>query len=96
MAMRGGWADPWRPWAPAGAVVISAALFGVVAFRARSSVHEYVSGMLAMLAGFLVASLGLLNTAEGYAAVLLLIAAFGTWSQWMVLRRRQRELPMSE
>jgi hypothetical protein len=53
LAMRGGWADPLRPWAPAGAVVISAALFGVVAFRARSRLHEYVSGMLAMLAGFL-------------------------------------------
>jgi hypothetical protein len=29
----------------------------------------------------------LLNTTEGYAAVLLLIAAFGVWSQWSVLRR---------
>jgi len=49
----------------------------------------------AMLAGFLVAPLGLLNTVEGYAAVLLLIAAFGIWRQWAVLRRNARGLPVS-
>jgi hypothetical protein len=31
----------------------------------------------------------LLPTVEGYAAVLLLIAAAGTWSPWAVLRRRR-------
>ncbi|REW29104.1 MFS transporter, partial [Mycobacterium tuberculosis] len=50
----------------------------------------------AMLAGFLVAPVGLLTTTEGYAAVLLLIAAFGVWNQWAVLRRGARELPVSE
>ncbi|WP_418132802.1 MFS transporter [Variovorax sp. 375MFSha3.1] len=65
-------------------------------FAAIFVVSYLAFSLPAMLAGFLVASLGLLNTAEGYAAVLLLIAAFGTWSQWMVLRRRQRELPMGE
>ncbi|BEP40097.1 MFS transporter [Variovorax sp. V15] len=65
-------------------------------FAAIFVVSYLAFSLPAMLAGFLVAPLGLLNTAEGYGAVLLLIAAFGTWSQWMVLRRRQRELPMSE
>jgi len=65
-------------------------------FAAIFVVSYLAFSLPAMLAGFLVAPLGLLNTAEGYAAVLLLIAAFGTWSQWAVLRRRQRELPASE
>ncbi len=50
----------------------------------------------AMLAGFLVKPLGLLNTVEGYAAVLLLIAAFGIWRQWAALRGNARSLPVSE
>lgn len=65
-------------------------------FAAIFVVSYLAFSLPAMLAGFLVAPLGLLNTAQGYAAVLLLIAAFGTWSQWAVLRRRQRELPASE
>ena len=50
----------------------------------------------AMLAGFLVKPLGLLNTVEGYAAVLLLIAAFGIWRQRAALRGNARGLPVSE
>ncbi|WP_432727906.1 MFS transporter [Variovorax sp. W6] len=65
-------------------------------FAAIFVVSYLAFSLPAMLAGFLVAPLGLLNTAEGYATVLLLIAAFGTWSQWAVLRRRPRELPVSE
>lgn len=65
-------------------------------FAAIFVVSYLAFSLPAMLAGFLVAPLGLLNTAEGYAAVLLLIAAFGTWSQWAVLRRQSRELPVSE
>ena len=37
--------------------------------------------------GFLVAPLGLLRTVEGYAAVLMLIAAFGAWRQMAGARR---------
>jgi MFS family permease len=56
-------------------------------FAAIFVVSYLAFSLPAMLAGFLVAPLGLLNTTEGYAAVLLLIAAFGVWSQWSVLRR---------
>lgn len=65
-------------------------------FAAIFVVSYLAFSLPAMLAGFLVAPLGLLNTTEGYAAVLLLIAAFGVWNQWAGLRRRSRELPVSE
>ncbi|MDP9606778.1 UNVERIFIED_ORG: MFS family permease [Variovorax paradoxus] len=65
-------------------------------FAAIFVVSYLAFSLPAMLAGFLVAPLGLLNTTEGYAAVLLLIAAFGVWNQWAGLRRRSRELPASE
>jgi len=65
-------------------------------FAAIFVVSYLAFSLPAMLAGFLVAPLGLLATAEGYAAVLLLIAAFGTWSQWAALRRPTRSLPVSE
>ncbi|MDQ0589139.1 MFS transporter [Variovorax paradoxus] len=64
-------------------------------FAAIFVVSYLAFSLPAMLAGFLVAPLGLLNTAEGYAAVLLLIAAFGTWRQWAVLRRCARSRPVS-
>jgi len=64
-------------------------------FAAIFVVSYLAFSLPAMLAGFLVAPLGLLNTAEGYAAVLLLIAAFGTWRQWAVLRRGARRPPVS-
>ncbi|WP_307867029.1 MFS transporter [Variovorax sp. E3] len=59
-------------------------------FAAIFVVSYLAFSLPAMLAGFLVKSLGLLNTVEGYAAVLLLIAAFGTWSQWALLRKNAR------
>jgi MFS family permease len=65
-------------------------------FAAIFVVSYLAFSLPAMLAGFLVAPLGLLSTAEGYAAVLLLIAVFGTWRQWAVLRRPARSLPVSE
>jgi MFS family permease len=65
-------------------------------FAAIFVVSYLAFSLPAMLAGFLVAPLGLLNTTEGYAAVLLLTAAFGVWNQWAGLRRRLRELPVSE
>lgn len=65
-------------------------------FAAIFVVSYLAFSLPAMLAGFLVAPLGLLNTTEGYAAVLLLIAAFGVWNQWAGLGRRSRELPVSE
>lgn len=61
-------------------------------FAAIFVVSYLAFSLPAMLAGFLVKPLGLLPTVEGYAAVLLLIAVAGTWSQWAVLRReRQRQ-----
>ena len=66
-------------------------------FAAIFVVSYLAFSLPAMLAGFLVAPLGLSNTAEAYAAVLLLIAAFGVWRQWMALRRPPaRSLPVSE
>ncbi|RSZ41273.1 MULTISPECIES: MFS transporter [unclassified Variovorax] len=65
-------------------------------FAAIFVVSYLAFSLPAMLAGFLVAPVGLLTTTEGYAAVLLLIAAFGVWNQWAVLRRGARELPVSE
>lgn len=50
-------------------------------FAAIFVVSYLAFSLPAMLAGFLVAPLGLLATVQGYAAVLLAIAAFGTWSQ---------------
>jgi MFS family permease len=55
-------------------------------FAAIFVVSYLAFSLPAMLAGFLVAPLGLLATVQGYAAVLLAIAAFGTWSQVGVLR----------
>ena len=55
-------------------------------FAAIFVVSYLAFSLPAMLAGFLVAPLGLLATVQGYAAVLLAIAAFGTWSQAGVLR----------
>lgn len=60
-------------------------------FAAIFVVSYLAFSLPAMLAGFLVKPLGLLNTVEGYAAVLLLIAAFGTWSQWALLRKNARD-----
>jgi MFS family permease len=57
-------------------------------FAAIFVVSYLALSLPAMLAGFLVAPLGLLNTVAGYAAVLLLLAAFGTWSQTAGARRR--------
>ena len=50
LGLRGGWADPLRPLAPAGAVLVAGLVFGAVAFRLRSRPHEYVSGVLVALA----------------------------------------------
>ncbi len=57
-------------------------------FAAIFVVSYLAFSLPAMLAGFLVAPLGLLATVEGYAGVLLLVAAVGTWNQWAPLRRR--------
>jgi len=57
-------------------------------FAAIFVVSYLAFSLPAMLAGFLVAPLGLLTTVEGYAGVLLLVAAVGTWNQWTPLRRR--------
>jgi MFS family permease len=57
-------------------------------FAAIFVVSYLALSLPAMLAGFLVAPLGLLNTVAGYAAVLLLLAAFGTWNQTAGARRR--------
>lgn len=65
-------------------------------FAAIFVVSYLAFSLPAMLAGFLVAPVGLLTTTEGYAAVLLLIAAFGVWNQWAALRRGARKLPVSE
>jgi MFS family permease len=65
-------------------------------FAAIFVVSYLAFSLPAMLAGFLVAPLGLLHTVQGYAAVLLLLAAAGTWSQWAALRRTGRGLPVSE
>jgi MFS family permease len=65
-------------------------------FAAIFVVSYLAFSLPAMLAGFLVAPVGLLNTVEGYAAVLLLIAAFGTWRQWAGLRRQPRVAPSGE
>lgn len=65
-------------------------------FAAIFVVSYLAFSLPAMLAGFLVAPLGLLNTVAGYAVVLLLIAAFGTWRQWAGLRRAARDVPLSE
>ena len=62
-------------------------------FAAIFVVSYLAFSLPAMLAGFLVAPLGLLVTVQGYAAVLLLIAAFGLWRQGAVLRRTARGLP---
>lgn len=56
-------------------------------FAAIFVVSYLAFSLPAMLAGFLVKPLGLLGTVEGYAAVLLLIAAFGVWNYWAVLRK---------
>ena len=64
-------------------------------FAAIFVVSYLAFSLPAMLAGFLVAPLGLLDTVKGYAAVLLLIAAFGTWRQWSVLRRCARSGPVN-
>ncbi|WP_454906313.1 MFS transporter [Variovorax gossypii] len=56
-------------------------------FAAIFVVSYLAFSLPAMLAGFLVKPLGLLATVEGYAAVLLLIAAFGVWNYWAVLRK---------
>lgn len=56
-------------------------------FAAIFVVSYLAFSLPAMLAGFLVKPLGLLATVEGYAAVLLLIAAFGAWNYWAVLRK---------
>lgn len=42
----------------------------------------------AMLAGLLIAPLGLLATVEGYAALLVLVAGAGAWIQWAALSGR--------
>lgn len=66
-------------------------------FAAIFVVSYLAFSLPAMLAGFLVAPLGLLRVAEGYAAVLLLIASFGAWRQWAALRGASgRSLPVSE
>ncbi len=68
-------------------------------FAAIFVVSYLALSLPAMLAGFLVAPLGLLHTVQGYSAVLLLLAAVGTWSQWAALRsvvRTGRSLPVSE
>lgn len=56
-------------------------------FAAIFVVSYLAFSLPAMLAGFLVAPVGLLATAQGYAAVLLGVAAFGAWRQWAGLRR---------
>jgi hypothetical protein len=53
LGVRGAWSDPLRPLVPAGMLLIAGVLFGAVAVRARSRLHEYMSGALAMLAGVL-------------------------------------------
>jgi MFS family permease len=58
-------------------------------FAAIFVVSYLAFSLPAMLAGFLVKPLGLLATVEGYAAVLILIAVAGAWSQWAVLRRNR-------
>jgi len=60
-------------------------------FAAIFVVSYLAFSLPAMLAGLLVAPLGLLATVEGYAAVLLLTAAAGAWGQWKTLRRRAAE-----
>ncbi|MGJ7528411.1 MFS transporter [Variovorax sp. GB1P17] len=59
-------------------------------FAAIFVVSYLAFSLPAMLAGFLVKPLGLLATVEGYAAVLIVIAVAGAWSQWAVLRRNRR------
>ena len=66
-------------------------------FAAIFVVSYLAFSLPAMLAGFLVAPLGLLRVAEGYAAVLLLIAAFGVWRQWAALRgASEPDAPLTE
>jgi hypothetical protein len=95
LGMRGGWADPWRPWAPAGAVGISAALFGVVALRTRSLLHEYASGLLAMLAGFLmwVAWGPFTFTSMAMSAAIGLAIAGAAWAAIALRRAEPRKGP---
>jgi hypothetical protein len=49
-AARGGWADPWRPWLPAGLSLCVALFFGGVAVRMRLAGLAVVSGLAIVLA----------------------------------------------
>ncbi|MEB0039906.1 MULTISPECIES: MFS transporter [unclassified Pseudomonas] len=51
-------------------------------------VASYLSLSLApVVAGFLIAPFGLLQTAQGYLAVLLVVSVLATWTHWRALRR---------
>jgi hypothetical protein len=90
LALRSGWADPWRPWSPAALVLIAGFMLGVVAIRARSRWHEYASGALAMLAGmFIWVSYGPDTLTSLAMAMGLGLAGGGSlWALWRAERRK--------
>ncbi len=53
-ALRGGWADPWRPYLPAGLSVASALFLGAVALRTRAAPLALASGLVVNLAAIFV------------------------------------------
>ncbi|HVK12387.1 MAG TPA: zinc ribbon domain-containing protein [Gemmataceae bacterium] len=54
LALRAGWADPWRPWLSLAVLLVAALSIGLVAVRTRSAVRAYVSGGICVLAVWLV------------------------------------------
>ena len=53
LALRGAWADPWKPWLPAGLAAVASLVAGTSAVLNRSLVRVAMSGLLINLAAVL-------------------------------------------
>lgn len=97
MAVRGGWADPWRPWLPAGLAVAAATLVGTSAVFNRSSARVILSVLLIDLAAVLLWLPAESRTTSGFllanAAGLAVAAAVWTLVAPRLFADRWHDLP---